>query len=250
MKAQFSLLFILSFAATALAQKIVPGFVVDKDSKERLAKVYVYNPANDDAVFNTLKGEFSIHAKLGDTIFAALGGYAIDTVVFKGQSAIVFQLKSLGIALREVKITGKRLTAKEQYEQNLRDYKYRLDRGSSRDLLSVGPFGAGLGIDAIYNLLSREGKNARRLQAIIERDYKEILIDYRYRPDYVKTVIGIKDTELQDFMTQYRPTYNFVLSATNYEFLNFVRNSYAAYKRNPSMFKLPTLPKAKIEPQQ
>jgi hypothetical protein len=225
----------------------VQGFVIDKDSKLRLAKVYIYNSKKDEGIYNTSKGEFRINAVPGDTLFAVLQGYAVDTVVLKGTQAIYFQLKSLGINLQEVSITGKKLTPQEQYQQRLKEYKYKLDRGSAKDILSVGSGGAGLGIDAIYNLLSREGKNARHLQKILERDYKESIIDYRFRPDYVKSILQLNDTETIDFMEQYRPTYDFVLTATDYAFVVFLRNSYASYKRNPAAFRLQPLPKVIVK---
>lgn len=223
--------------------KPVQGFVVDKDSKLRLAKVYIYNPANDDGIYNNNKGEFTSTAKVGDTLFAALSGYGMDTVIYKGQNAIIFQLKSLSIKLKEVKIYGKALSPQDQYSKTLKDYKYAIDKGNTSDLLNVGLGGVGLGIDAIYNLLSRQGKNARHLQAILERDYREAIIDYRFRSDYIKSVVATNDTELTDFMLQYRPTYQFVLSASDYSFVQYVKNSFASYKRNPAMFRLPSLPK-------
>lgn len=228
-------------------QKAVQGFVVDKDTKLRLAKVYIYNSSIDEGFYNNTKGEFVANVKPGDTLFAALSGHAMDTVVYRGQSAIVFQLRSLGIRLKEVSIYGKAKTPQELYKSKLDEYKYKLDKGSSKDLLNLGPGGVGLGIDAIYNLLSREGKNARQLQKILEKDYKEQVIDYRFRPDYVRALVAIKDENLQDFMTQYRPTYQFVLTASEYQFIQFVKNSYASYKRNPAMFRLPTLPKLSID---
>ncbi|RYF20225.1 MAG: hypothetical protein EOO42_12805 [Flavobacteriales bacterium] len=234
----------------ALAQqKAVPGFVVDKETKLRLAKVYIYNSSIDEGFYNNTKGEFVANIKLGDTLFAALSGHAMDTVVYRGQSAIVFQLRSMGIRLKEVNIYGKAKTPQELYKSRLEEYKYKLDKGSSKDLLNLGERGVGIGIDAIYNLLSRDGKNARQLQKILEKDYKEQVIDYRFRPDYVMGLVDIKEENLQDFMTQYRPTYNFVLSASEYAFIQFVKNSYASYKRNPAMFRLPTLPKLTIDKQ-
>lgn len=230
-------------------QKSVPGFVVDKETKLRLAKVYIYNSSVDEGFYNNTKGEFVANIKLGDTLFAALSGHAMDTVVYRGQSAIVFQLRSMGIRLREVNIYGKAKTPRELYKSRIEEYKYKLDRGSSKDLLNLGERGVGIGIDAIYNLLSRDGKNARQLQKILEKDYKEQVIDYRFRPDYVMGLVDIKEENLQDFMTQYRPTYNFVLSASEYAFIQFVKNSYASYKRNPAMFRLPTLPKLTIDQQ-
>lgn len=237
------LLFLFTICCTQLfAQtKKVPGFVVDKETKLRLAKVYIYNPSNDDGIYNNNKGEFTTNAKVGDTIFAALSGYGMDTIVYKGQSAIIFQLKSLSIKLKEVQIYGKALTPAEQYANKLKEYKYATDKGSTKNMLNFGPRGVGLSIDAIYNLLSRQGKNARHLQAILERDYHEEIIDYRFRPDYVKAVTGANDIELNDFMLQYRPTYQFTLTASDYSFVMFVKNSFASYKRNPAALRLPKL---------
>lgn len=243
MKLRLLFLLLILFSCTLFAQnKPISGFVVDKDSKLRLAKVYLYNANNGQGIFNNNKGEFSLNIKPGDTIFAALQGYAMDTVVYKSQNFILFQLKSLAILLKEVPIYGKSATPKDRYSRIVKDYKYALDRGNTKDLFNLGLGGVGLGIDAIYNLLSRQGKNARFLQKILEADYKESIIDYRYKPEYVKSVLGIADeAKLTDFMGQYRPTYQFTLTASDYSFVLFLRNSYASYKRNPAMFRLPTL---------
>lgn len=245
----FFLIFLyFGFTARLFSQTgTVQGFVVDKDSKLRLAKVYIYNSRTDDGIYNTPKGEFRINALPGDTLFAVLQGYAVDTVILHGTTSIYFQLKSLGINLKEVSISGKKLSPQEQYERRLKDYKYKLDRGSSKDLLTVAPGGAGIGIDAIYNLLSREGKNARHLQKILERDYKESIIDFRFNPTYVKSALQLSDSVTVDFMEQYRPTYDFVLSASDYAFVEFLRNSYASYKRNPAAFRLAPLPKINVK---
>jgi hypothetical protein len=245
----FFLWLTLSVTQLFAQTKSVQGFVVDKDSKLRLAKVYVYNPGNDEGIYNNNKGEFTLKAKVGDTLFAALTGYAMDTVVYKGQSAILFQLKSLAIKLKEVQIYGKTLSPSDQYGKTLREYKYALDKGSSKDLLNLGSRGVGLGIDAIYNLLSRQGRNARHLQTILERDYREAIIDYRFTPEAVKGITAASDAELNDFMLQYRPTYQFTLTASDYAFVQFVKSSYAAYKRNPSIFRLPKLPRLSTENQ-
>lgn len=248
MKLYILLFFFTVFSGIAAAQKkTVQGFVIDKESKQRLAKVYIYNSHNDDGLYNNNKGEFTTQASVGDTLFAALQGYGIDTMVYKGNNAIYFQLKPLAIQLREVSITGSLITPRERYDQNLRDYKYATDRGSSKDLLNLNSRGVGLGIDAIYNLLSRKGRNARHLQAILERDYREQIIDYRYNPAFVGRALRIKDFELKDYMQQYRPSYDFVLTASDYAFIVFLRNNYASYKRNPKALRLRPLPQIKID---
>jgi hypothetical protein len=242
-------LFLLFICATKLCAQTKPlqGFVVDRDTKQRLAKVYIYNSHADEGLYNTTKGEFSTQAMVGDTLFAALQGYAVDTLVYKGQNTIFFQLTPLSIHLKEVAIIGSSLTPNQKYERTKKEYKYATDRGSSKDLLNIGQGGVGLGIDAIYNLLSRKGRNARHLQEILEKDYKEQIIDYKFRPEYVKEVLGINGFELQDFMQQYRPSYDFVLMASDYAFVIYLRNSYTAYKRNPKALRLAPLPKIKID---
>jgi hypothetical protein len=247
---KFFVILILAFGfSTALyAQtKPVQGIVIDKETKQRLAKVYIYNIRTGDGLYNNTKGEFSTFAIPGDTLVAALSGYGVDTVVFKGQSAAYFQLKSLGIRLRDVVIQQKRLSPQQLYEKNVQEYRYQTMKGSSKDLLNLGNGGVGLGIDAIYNLLSRQGRNARHLQKILEKDYREDLIDYRFNANLVRQVLGIKDDELTDFMQQYRPTYQFVLDADDYAFNMFIRNAYKSYRINPKALQLPPLPKVTIE---
>lgn len=248
MKLTAFLFFLSTLACQTFAQqKPLQGIVTDKSSNQRLAKVYIYNTRNDEGLYNNNKGEFSTQAIPGDTLVTALSGYAIDTLVYKGQPALYFQLIPLSIRLQEVKIIGSTVNPKEKYQRTLNEYKYALDRGSSKDLLNLNQSGAGLGIDAIYNLLSRKGANARHLQKILEKDYREQIIDFRFRPDYVGKVLNIHDFELKDFMQQYRPTYEFVLSASDYAFIVFVRNSYKIYKRNPAALRLQALPKLTIE---
>ncbi|MCX2432136.1 hypothetical protein [Pedobacter sp. GR22-10] len=240
---------VLSFFSmlTHAQTKPVQGLVIDKESKQRLAKVYIYNLRTGDGLYNNTKGEFSTAAIPGDTLVAALSGYGVDTLVFHGQPTAYFQLKSLGIRLRDVVIQQKRLTPQQLYEKSVQEYRYQTKKGSSKDLINLGTGGVGLGIDAIYNLLSKQGRNARHLQKILEKDYHEDLISYRFNPNLVQQVLGIKDTELIDFMQQYRPTYQFVLDADDYSFNIFIKNAYRSYRLNPKALQLPELPKITIE---
>lgn len=248
MKLFATLAFLFCFTMALHAQtKPVQGIVIDKETKQRLAKVYIYNVRSKDGLYNNTKGEFSTYALPGDTLVAALSGYGVDTIIFKGQTAAYFQLKSLGIRLRDVVIAQKRLTPQQQYEKSIKEFRYQTMKGSSKDLLNLGTGGVGLGIDAIYNLLSRQGRNARHLQKILEKDYREDLIDYRFKASLVQQVLGIKDTELEDFMQQYRPTYQFVLDADDYAFNVFIKNAYRSYRLNPKALQLPALPKLTIE---
>src|SRR5690606_71263 len=130
------------------------------------------------------------------------------------------------IWLDEVSVVARR-SPEERLQANKREYSTAYSKGDAGSIFSTAPTGAGLSISALYSLISREGKNSRRLQEIIERDYRESVIDYRFTPDLVSSVTGLKDDDLRDFMQQYRPSYYFVLSANDYNLVFYIRSSLA-----------------------
>ncbi|MEE1884402.1 hypothetical protein [Pedobacter flavus] len=239
---RISLFLIFLFTALTPYAQTVQGFVLNKNTKLRLAQVYIYNEKTEEGIYNNSKGEFTIKASKGDVIYAAREGYGLDTIVYNGEAAIYFQLIPLAIQIEKVEITSKSLDPQAEYLRNVKEYKQTLDKGLAKEVFSIRNATVGLSINAIYNLLSKQGKNARYLQKILERDYKEKLIDYKFRPDLVARVLNIKEPELSDFMSQYRPTYNFILNSTDYALIVFIKNSYASYKRSPAAFRLPILP--------
>src|SRR5690606_41737070 len=111
--------------------------------------------------------------------------------------------------LREVSIVARK-SPDDILRQKQEDYNTAYSKGDPGSLLSVGNTGAGLSIDALYSILSRQGKNARYLQEIIERDYQDDIIDYRFTPELVSANTGLKGLDLEDFMLQYRPSYYFI----------------------------------------
>lgn len=224
-----------------MAQKAIQGIVFDKHTQQRVAKVYVYNTANDAGGFNNLRGEFNIPADRGDVLIAAAKGYFPDTLVVGNEDIVLFRMERSSIWIDEVSVIARR-SPEEQLLQNKREFGTAYSKGDAGSIFSVGPTGSGLSIDALYTLISREGKNARKLQEIIERDYRESVIDYRFTPELVKQVTGLSDEELTDFMQQYRPSYYFVLSANDYNLAFYIRESFFRYKENPEWKRLPHFP--------
>jgi len=223
-----------------LAQKEINGIIYDKDTKQRVAKVYVYNTNNDKGTFNNLKGEFHLNVSPGDVLIAATEGYFPDTLSVKDESTLLFFLKRSSIMLKEVSIVARK-SPEETLQRNKEDYNTAYRKGDPGSLLSVGNSGAGLSIDALYSILSRQGKNARYLQEIIERDYQIDIIDYRFTPELVSASTGLKGDSLDDFMIQYRPSYYFILASNDYSLALYIRSSYQEYKRSPNARRLPPL---------
>ncbi len=230
------------YCSTAYVQAQIEGIVYDAQTGQRVSKTYVYNTANDEGAYNNLKGEFRLTAKPGDVLIAAAEGYYPDTLVVPPAKTVYFRLERSSIWLKEVSVMGPRNPARD-LEQKKRDYRTAYRKGTPGSLLSTGPTGAGLSIDALYALISREGRNARFLQEIIERDYRNAVIDYRYTKTLVKSVTGIDDKYLEDFMFQYRPSYYFVLSVSDYNLAYYIKQSFQRYRRDPAAHRVPRLPR-------
>lgn len=243
--ALFSFFFCMAFRADAQEGKI-EGIVYDRDTKQRVARVYIYNLRKHRGVYNNIKGEFFDTALPGDTLVAATEGYRVDTITVKNPDAVLFFIKRTSIYLREVQILGKRSDARSVYEQNKKDFNQIYRKGNADDLLTLGnssgTAGAGLSIDALWSLLSKEGKHARYLQEILERDYQDMMINYRFNAGLVKRSTGIPDSQLQDFMQQYKPSYYFILQANDYALISYIKYSYEKYKEDPGAMRVPPLP--------
>lgn len=225
--------------------KTVQGIVFDMDSKQRLTRVYIYNTRTQEGFYNTTKGEFKTIAREGDILVAALQGYGVDTISIRSENTILFYLKRYSIQLQEVIVRDTLNSPADQLKATKEEYRDAYTKGTVKDVLTTGGSngggGAGLSINALYSLLSREGRNARQLQKIIERDYKDAMIEYRYTRTLINRVTGLNGDKLADFKQQYKPGYYFILEANDYELIEYIRQSYRRYIENPAAYRLQPL---------
>ena len=212
------------------AQQKVQGIVFDAQTKQRVSTVYLYNTKADTGVYNNLKGEFSIAAKPGDVLLIAAHGYFADTVQVTDQHTIALYLERSSIWLNDVYVFGQKSPA-EMLQEKKDAFPSIFEERQA--LLTAGHSGAGLSIDALYSLISREGKNARNLRRIIERDYREAIIDYRFSKSMVAAATGLRGKELEEFMFNFRPSYYFVLNANDYQLAQYIKQSFQDYRRHP-----------------
>jgi hypothetical protein len=229
-----------------LAQdKPIQGIVFDTDSKQRLTRVYIFNTRSGEGFYNTTKGEFKTNVREGDVLVAALQGYGVDTVSVRSESTILFYLKRNIIQLQEVVVKDSLGSPEDRLKAKIEEYNSAYSKGAIGNLLAVGGSngggGAGLGIDALYSLLSRQGKNARLLQKIIERDYRDAIIEYRFTKTLINRVTGLNGAKLIDFKQQYKPGYYFILEANDYELIEYIKKSYTFYLQNPAAYRLQPL---------
>lgn len=236
------LVMICSVSASFAQEKEVEGVVYDKITNERIARVNIVNMRTKQSVYNTLKAEFKINALTDDKLIVSKPGYFTDTLKIPANYSVLIYLRPTAVQLKQVNIRDTVLSPQKRYLATKAEYSKAYGSNAYRDPLSLSPGGgAGISIDAIWNSLSRSGKNAERLQNIIERDYRETVVDARFNKGFVGNITGLKDPQLTDFMFKYRPSYYTVTTSTDYQFIGSIRTNLKRYLRNPKAFSLQVL---------
>ena len=243
------LLFFCTLSVTVFAQqKTIDGIVFDQVSKDRIAKVNVLNATTGKSVYNTLKGEFKIEAQPGDVLIFTKSDHHPDTLKVQNTAPLAVYMTRTAIQLKEVIVRDTMLNPQKQLIATKKDYTKIYGSLDNHDLLSVAPgMGAGIGIDALWNSLSRSGRNAEHLRGIIERDYRQNVIDYRFNRTYVGSITNLKDEQLTEFMRRYRPGYYLVTTASDYEFITSIKANLKRFLRAPRRYDLPVLVTPKTE---
>jgi len=222
-----------------LAQDKLSGIVFDADSKDRLSRVNVTNASKGFFVFDNVNGVFEIDAKIGEKIIFSAPDHHPDTIIVRNFTPIAVYLKSTSIHLKPVNIVEKKLDPQSLLATKKKDYSKAYGHLATKDYLTAVPgIGAGLGIDALWNAFSREGRNAAHLRETIENDYKQDVVDSRFNSALVGRITGLTGERLKDFMKKYRPGYYFLESASDYDLITSIRTNYRRYMRNPAAHAL------------
>lgn len=230
----FSVILIFIGVKLFAQQEPLAGLVFDKDTKQRLSRVNITNLRTNQTIYNNSKGEFSIVVKTGDVLVSKLSNYKTDTLKITNQNALVIYLQRLAIPLPEVLFKDSVLLAKAKYEEAKKTFNQAVRLGNDKDILNISNGNVGLGIDALWSAFSKEGKNARRLMEIMERDYQNNMIDQIFNKDLVSRVTGLKGDKLLLFMLNFRPSYNFVMQANEYTLVSFIKQAYMRFKMTPN----------------
>ena len=222
--------------------KQVQGIVFDKDTKERIARVSIINLTSGQSYYDDFKGEFNVSASPGDKLVFIKEYYFNDTILVKNTNSIIVYLPRNSIMLHEVTIRDSLHTPMQRLLATRREYSKAYGSSAFSNPFSVVPGGgAGFNLDALYNSFSRSGRNAAHLQGLIQEDYQQNVIDYRFNRSYVGNITKLKGNDLNEFMIRYRPSYYTVTSDTEYEFISYIRTSLRRFLRNKKGNSLPSL---------
>lgn len=209
----------------------ISGMVVDADTKTGLPAVTIINKRTQSGTLSTESGRFLIEAQPGDTIeFSMLSYYKKEVVAPLENTSINVYMPKRIFGLQEVNVRGRNyhqdsLATRQEYGKYF-NYK----KPGALDVLKTLPANPVTALT--YLMPSKARKRKEHFRDQLQYWEKEKFIDYRYSPELVQKMTKLESPELDTFMLHYRPGYHFLETATDYDLLLYIKQSFERYQQD------------------
>ncbi|UBM57306.1 carboxypeptidase-like regulatory domain-containing protein [Marinilongibacter aquaticus] len=222
----FILFLCLSHLAMAQKEWSVFGHVQKYKNGQPVEGVTVTNLRSGRVVVTNDEGDFYTRAAVGDSLKIDALGFATEKFYWtKALGDFITNLKESAISLDEIIVKDKRSQTLEKEikafldnPENGATMKLGIKRNIVRPTAAGGlGGGAGISIDALYELWSKEGKNRRKVADLEYQDLKKFYTELRFNKNKVANITGLKDPELNQFMKFCKLSDDFILEATDYD---------------------------------
>jgi len=225
LKYLFYFAFLLLSASTLYAQQnfTVTGVLFEKGTTLRIALAEVKNKRTGFATGSNDIGLFTIKATIGDTLLVTKRNFSDLQVVIRDTKDLVLYLNK-GTMLNEVVVTGQ--TKKQALNEVKKDFRNKGSfYGGKPPLLSFifSP------LTAFYELFGRTPKQARRFNTMYQNEMQDSHVDQYYNKTLINQQTGLSGKELEDFLVNYRPTYDQAKNWNVYDGIKWINDSYKKY---------------------
>ena len=226
-------LLLTSSSASSQIYKI-RGTVYDSSRNFPMEAVSVLSTSGRGVITNA-DGHYEIEVIEKDSIwFSYLNKPTMKFPVLKIINPFQFDI-SLQVnvpLLKEVKVRPRNY--KQDSIQNRIDYAKAFDFTKPGIGSTLSPTGAGVGLDINEFINMFRFRRNRRMLAFQERLLREEAdryIDHRFNKALIRRLTGLSGGELDSFVVRYRPDLEFTDTATDYEFQQYIKLSFAHYQR-------------------
>jgi hypothetical protein len=220
---------------SANAQYKVKGTVYDSSRFYPLEAVTVLSTSGKGALTD-INGNYEIDVGEKDSIwFSYLGQPTIKYAVLKMNDPQHFDI-SLHINIMVLKgVTVMPRNYRLDSIQNRIDYAkiFNYERPKLRPTMGGGAGGVGVGfdLDEIVRMFQfRKNKNMLRFRERLLQEEQDKFIDHRFNKQLVRRLTNLTGEKLDSFMALYRPTYEFTLFSSDYEFQSYIKNCFEYFK--------------------
>lgn len=79
--------------------------------------------------------------------------------------------------------------------------------------------------------LSKQTRERWAFQKMYDKWQKSKYVDFIFNKELVERITYLSGDDLKRFMRQYRPTYRFLRTATEYEYLKYIKDAYKQFQK-------------------
>jgi hypothetical protein len=91
--------------------------------------------------------------------------------------------------------------------------------------------GAGIDIQELIRLFQfKKNKATLKFQERLLLQERDKFVDYKFNRGLVRLLTGLEGDELETFMQAYRPSPEFIMAHTDYEFQLYIKKSFQDFK--------------------
>lgn len=233
------LIFLLIIAfASAKAQLTISGTVLDSTKTIPVKDVLVKSSSGTQSITDSM-GRYTIVTSEKDSL----------TFIYNDRPTAKFSVKqipdmanfdiSLHVrvkekfrTLKEVKVYAKNfrqdsIANREQYAKIFNYEKPGIKLSSDANTGA-----AGVDLNELVNVFRfKRNRQLRRMQERLEEQEKENYINYRFNKNTVKRITRLEGAELDIFMQEYRPDFEFTQTASLVDFYQYILNASYDYKK-------------------
>jgi len=215
------------------AQVIASGKVYDAAAHVIMPGVSIIVLHRNEGMQSDDHGRYYLHVKAGDTLQFSFVGYTSRKLFVPGGNEFFSEdvyLTEKDLDLPEVNIKGFRSYRQDSVDNrkfNATIFNYRQPSATSKVLGSIlSPYG----IHMPYHR-ARHGNSLSRFQDKLVEEEQARFVDYKFNQQLVRSITGLAEPQLSDFMHKYRPSYEFVSSVSEYDFLEQIMTDCRSYLR-------------------
>ncbi|TWI98845.1 carboxypeptidase-like protein [Mucilaginibacter frigoritolerans] len=218
MQKQYFLIFLICLTAgLASAQKTLKGTVSENGTANKLTNVFIRDNSSKQTAITDDKGNFEIKTEPGHIIIFDSPGYTSDTLYVVDLKPKNIQLEVKSIALREVSVTSSR---QGQAFDPHKEYPEVYEKSKLYVLSPTTWFG-------------KENRDARKMKKYFRTEAEQRHVDEVFTRTYVGSIVPLKGQDLDDFMTMYRPSYEFIKGNDKQSLAVYINDSYKKYQDLP-----------------
>ncbi len=225
------LLIFIFFYSFATSQVVVNGNIYEAGTQTPLEGVSVANRTTQRGELTDRYGYFSVDGKVGDSIEIRLLGYFPKTFAVPEGKKIVIQ--NIYLTIRKFQLQQVQIMARPDFkrdsllnrEENAAIFNYKKPNVINGILTTA--FHPLSGLDNLLHAKQRQ--RMRSFQDRLETQEQERYIDSRYSRQLVSNLTSLQGSELETFMKLYRPTFEYLQTASDYDLFSKIKEDYKDY---------------------